>query len=119
MITTAVEFPPEDDEVIKAGFDYEPSIKVRPSRIRQSPASMECRVERIIDYSNRSILFGEVVHMNIDDSCIDPATMYINNATYQPLGRLHGDYYISSENQFQLHRPTYQEPGKLTAKNQG
>lgn len=109
MITTAVEFPPEVDEVEKAGFTYEPSVKVRPSRIKQSPASMECRLERIVDYSNRSILFGEVVHMNIDDECIDPVNLHIDNQKYQPLGRLHGDYYVSTETQFQLHRPTYQE----------
>ncbi len=125
MITTAVEFPPEDDEVEKAGFSYVPSIKVRPSRIAQSPASMECKVERIIDYDNRSILFGEVVHMTIADECIDPTTLYIDNTTYQPLGRLHGDYYVTTENQFQLPRPTYEEwlikndPEQLTSKGKG
>ena len=109
MVATSIEFPPDVDEAEMVGFGYEPSIKVRPGRIREAPAAMECRVERIVDYHNRAIVFGEVVQMHVRDNCIDPANLHIDNKTYQPLARLHGDFYVASDQQFELPKPTYEQ----------
>ena len=41
---TSIDFPPEIDESDIAGLTKMPSIKVKPPRIAESPANLECRL---------------------------------------------------------------------------
>ena len=66
---------------------------------------MECRVERIIDFPRRALVLGEVVHMQVRDTCLDNKGRYVNPDTYQPIARLHAANYITSDRQFELKIP--------------
>ncbi|MDP3715163.1 MAG: flavin reductase family protein, partial [Burkholderiales bacterium] len=44
MNICAVDYPPEVNEIEKAGFTMAPSRKVRPPRIVEAPVAMECRL---------------------------------------------------------------------------
>ena len=70
---------------------------------------MECRLSTTLEYENRSVILGQVVHMWVKDDCLDKDTLYVNSNGYRPLARLHGDYYIVAENLFELGQPTYEE----------
>ena len=109
MITCGIAFPPGEDEITFTNLSVGPSQKIKPKRILGAPAAMECRFAQSVEYENRSIIFGQVVHMWVKDECIDPKTLYVNNDAYRPLARLHGDFYITAENLFELPLPTYEE----------
>jgi flavin reductase (DIM6/NTAB) family NADH-FMN oxidoreductase RutF len=109
MTTCGISFPPGEDEIKHTNFTVCQSRKVKPKRILGAPAALECRLATTMEYENRSIIFGKVVHMWVKDECIDPKTLYVKSDAYRPLARLHGDFYITVENPFELHLPTYEE----------
>ena len=102
MVDCGIAFPDEVDEVAITGLTHAPSLKVAPPRVAEAPAAMECRVSQIIDYPHRAIVLGEVVQMQVRDTCLDAAGRYVNPETYQPIARLHADNYIVSDRQFEL-----------------
>ena len=109
MVICSLDFPPEEDEVAAAGLTLAPSNVVRPGRIAESPASMECTLYQAIDFPNRSILLGEVQYMHVRDACIDPDTLRVRPENYSPVARLHGDFYVAASDQYELFRPSYEE----------
>jgi len=109
MITCGIAFPPGEDELKHTNLAVCPSRKVKPVRIQGAPAAMECRLSTTLEYENRSVILGQVVHMWVKDDCLDKDTLYVNSNGYRPLARLHGDYYIVAENLFELGQPTYEE----------
>ena len=65
---TAAEVPPEVDEFELAGLTPVPSMVVRPPRVAQSPAQMECKLLQVIYTSHKPgggvIVLGEVVRFH-------------------------------------------------------
>jgi hypothetical protein len=47
--------------------------------------------------------------MWVKDDCIDKETLYVNSNCYQPLARLHGDFYIEAKHLIEWPMPTYEE----------
>lgn len=102
MLVTGRDYPPGTDEIAMAGLTAGPSVQVAAPRIREAPCAMECRVEQIIDYPRRAIVLARVVHMVVQDRCLDAAGRYVNPAQYQPIARLHADNYVTSDRQIVL-----------------
>jgi flavin reductase (DIM6/NTAB) family NADH-FMN oxidoreductase RutF len=122
MIVCSVNFPEEVDEVAWSGLTPAPFRQVAASRIAESPCAMGCRVERIVEYPNRALVFGEVVEMTVRDDCIDAAGRYVDPGAYQPIARLHHDNYIVADRQFELRKPAEllpHEAPQLTRKQRG
>ena len=109
MVDCSIDFPAEIDEIGAVGFTPLRSKIVNPDRIAEAPAALECRLERVIEYPNRSVIFGEVVYMHIQDQFIDPQTLYVRAPHYAAVARLHADYYLTAGDQYELPRSTYEE----------
>ncbi len=105
MIICGVNLARDVDELKLAGLTAVPSVKVEAARIAESPCSMECKLERIIDYPNRAIVIGQVVQMHVRNDCLDEAGRYVEPKTYQTIARMHGDSYIVTDRQFELKKP--------------
>ena len=58
---TGVEFPREVSEFDMARLTREPSERIAPFRVAESPYALECRVVDIQPMGNGVLLFGEVV----------------------------------------------------------
>ncbi|WP_350460016.1 flavin reductase family protein [Amaricoccus sp.] len=110
MIVCGVNFEAGIDEIAFAGLTAVPGVKVPAPRIAESPCSMECRVERILDWPNRGLVLGEVVEMHVRDDCLDAAGRYVRPEAYQPIARLHADNYLTSDRQFTLSKPAHLLP---------
>jgi len=60
------------NEFEKAGFTPVPSERVRPPRVAESPVSIECRVDKVVELAQRpgagNLIFAQVelVHVNTD-----------------------------------------------------
>ena len=65
---TGTDFPPDVSEFDAVGLTREPSRRVRPPRVAESPVALECRLAGMKDFGGDStVVFGEVVWAAVDD----------------------------------------------------
>lgn len=109
MNLTAADFPPDEDELAWADLETALSKRVAPPRVARAPVALECRVRTILSMGNGNMVFGDVVHLHVDDAVwrdgrVDPALL-------RPLGRLGGSRYtvVSADTLLRLPRPTWDE----------
>jgi flavin reductase (DIM6/NTAB) family NADH-FMN oxidoreductase RutF len=105
--TTAAEVAPEVDEFRLAGLTPLASEAVRPPRVAESPAQMECRLLQVIYTSHAPgggvIVLGEVVRFHVrqdllDDFRVDPAGL-------DAVGRMAGNTWVRTHDRIELIRP--------------
>jgi|SRR5579863_2244375 len=104
---TASEVPPEVDEFELARLTPVPSALVRPPRVAESPAQMECKLLQVIYTSHQPgggvIVLGEIVrfHVRADlvhDFRVDPAGL-------DAVGRMAGNTWVRTRDRIELIRP--------------
>ncbi len=104
---TSAEFPPEVDEFEVSGLTPVPSDLVKSPRVKESHVSMECRLFRIFEISNKpsggSIVTGEIVRLHVDDAYID--NYRIDPGKLNAVGRMAGATYVRTADRFDLVRP--------------
>jgi len=66
-----LEFPPQVNELEKAGLSAIPSRIVKPPRIAECRSHFECEVEWTKQWLNRLMVVGKVVAASVDEGCID------------------------------------------------
>ncbi len=75
MNMTSAEFPPDVDEFQISGLTPVASDLVKAPRVKESHVSMECKLFRLFEISDRpsggSIVTGERVRLHVDDAYID------------------------------------------------
>jgi flavin reductase (DIM6/NTAB) family NADH-FMN oxidoreductase RutF len=93
MHHSSVEHASEVDEFDAAKLAKAPSAVVRPPRVADAPASMECRLERIIPLGDVGdhVVFGRVVRFHLRDDLWLPGGR-VDTAALQPVGRLAAEY---------------------------
>ena len=104
---TSAEVPPEVDEFVLSGLTPITSEAVRPPRVAESPAQMECKLLQVI-YTNRApgggvVVLGQVVRFHIredlfEDFRIDPAGL-------DAVGRMAGNTWVRTRERIELIRP--------------
>ncbi len=105
MLIGGLPVPSGVDELSLAGVETEPCETIDASRIKGASCVFECRTERLLDWPSRVLVIGEVQHMHVRRDCLDAQGRYVNPEVYQPIARLHGDSYITSDRQFELIAP--------------
>ena len=93
MHRSAFEFASDVDEFTAIGLEKEASVAVAPPRVKDSPISLECKLDRIIpmgDFGDH-VVFGEVVRFNIRDD-VYLAGGRIDTGALQAVGRLAAEY---------------------------
>lgn len=104
-------YPFDVDEFDVTGFTRAPSTTVKPPRVLEAPASLECRVFQVVPHGSGpqhgTWVIGEVLHVFIRDEVIGsdgrPDTALVN-----PAARLGRDEWaeISTSSIFRMPRPT-------------
>ncbi|HEY8547283.1 MAG TPA: flavin reductase family protein [Acidimicrobiales bacterium] len=102
MVECGLDHPSHVDELTEAGLTWSPSERVVPGRVAESPCSMECELERTVDYERRSIILGRVLYVHVRDDCLTPDGLRLVEGRYHPVARLHDDNYIEAADQFVL-----------------
>lgn len=67
---TGTDFPPDADEFAEVGLDREPSLRVAPPRVAQSPVAIECRLRDTVPLGDSTVVLGSVVHLAIDEETL-------------------------------------------------
>ncbi|HEX6704084.1 MAG TPA: flavin reductase family protein [Albitalea sp.] len=95
MHRSAFEFASDVDEFIAVGLDKDPSVAVRPPRVKGAPISFECKLDRIIPIGNLGdhVVFGEVLRFHVRDDIYLPGGR-IDTGAVQAVGRLAAEYTV-------------------------
>ncbi|RYB01756.1 flavin reductase family protein [Lichenibacterium ramalinae] len=103
MNVCAVPFPPDVDELTRAGLTAVPGTHVRCPRIGEAPASLECRRHTTLSLGkSRDIILGQVVGCFIRDDAVDPVRKHVDQHRMDAIGRLGGHGYARTRDQFDL-----------------
>lgn len=103
----SAEVPPEVDEFVLSGLTPIASDVVRPSRVAESPAAMECRLLQVVYLSRKPgggvVVIGEVVRFHVredlfDDFRIDPVGL-------DAIGRMAGNTWVRTRERVEHVRP--------------
>jgi len=93
-------------EIASAGLTTTPSSVVKPPRITQSPASLECIEWGTLQIGNNRLVIGLVKRVHVRDELIDPKTLRINSAEFKVIGRMASpDWYCRTTDRFEMKRP--------------
>src|SRR3954454_25380355 len=57
---SAAAFPHDQSEPAALGITMEPSVALRPPRVKDSPVSIECRLHSTVELGNSTVFFGNV-----------------------------------------------------------
>lgn len=103
MNVCAVPFPPEVDELQRAGLTAVAGTHVKCPRIGEAPASLECRRYMTLEVGkSREIVLGLVLGCFIREGTVDPETRRVDQRKMDAIGRLGGHGYSRIRDQFDL-----------------
>lgn len=96
-------FDPAEDEAQVLGLAMEPSQTVAPPRVALAPASIECRLDRVVEVGKSWMVLGRVTAITVaDDALVDghPEMSHL-----RPLSRLGRDEWGRPPEVFRITRP--------------
>lgn len=104
---TSAEVPPTVDEFELSGLTPIPSEIVKPPRVAESPAQMECRLMQVIYTGDRPgsgvVVLGEVLRFHAREGLVD--NFRVDPARLDAVGRMAGNTWVRSHDRFELVRP--------------
>ena len=105
MNFTSTDFPREEDEFGWSGLTPMPSATVKPSRVGEAKAHLECELVQIVDDRNTHIVLGRITHVHVSpsvwrDGRVDPKLL-------DPACRLSGSAYASLGEVINIPRPQW------------
>jgi len=96
MSLSSTEYPKGVNEFVKAGFTEEPSLKVKPPRVKESPVQMECVVKEVISLGNEggagNLVICEMVMMHINEAILHENGL-IDPVKIDTVARMGGNWY--------------------------
>jgi flavin reductase (DIM6/NTAB) family NADH-FMN oxidoreductase RutF len=105
MNISAADFPPDQSELVAANLHTSPSSKVKPPRVAEAKASLECKLHSAQKLGVNTLIVGEVVMFHVADELLGPR-MHINH--FAPLGRLGSpSVYCRTTDRFDIARISY------------
>lgn len=110
MSLASTEYPKGVSEFTKAGFTPIASEMVKPFRVKESPAQLECKVKEVIELGTSggagNLIICEVVLMHIDENVLD-ANQLIDPNKIDLVARLGGNWYsrTNGKSLFEVTKP--------------
>jgi flavin reductase (DIM6/NTAB) family NADH-FMN oxidoreductase RutF len=83
---TGTDFPHGVSEFDAVGLRREPSAKVTPPRVADSPVALECLLHATTSFGDSTVVFGRVVHAAVRSDVLDDTHPVIERL--RPLARL-------------------------------
>jgi flavin reductase (DIM6/NTAB) family NADH-FMN oxidoreductase RutF len=104
---SAAEVPPGVDEFVLAGLTPLASEAVRPPRVAESPAQMECKLLQVVYIGRRPgagvIVVGEVVRFHVREDLVED--FRIDPSGLDAVGRMAGNTWVRTRDRIELIRP--------------
>ncbi len=105
MNRTSGPWPRGVDEFADAGVAKAECSLIDAPRVADAPASMECRLTRIVQIEGaaNTVVFGEVIGIHMRDDCLVDGIFDVT--TFQPVGRMGYRDFTKVTELFSLNRP--------------
>jgi flavin reductase (DIM6/NTAB) family NADH-FMN oxidoreductase RutF len=107
MNLSSADVPPEVDEIVLSGLTPIASDLVKPPRVAESKAQMECRLHQIVVISDQPgggiLILGEVLRFHVLESLLDGYK--IDADKLNAIGRMGGPTYVRTRDRFDMQRP--------------
>lgn len=95
-----------ENELAHAGLHSLPSSAVKPPRIAESPASMECKEWGTLQIGNNRVVVGLIKRLHVRDELFDPETKRIRSEKVMVIGRMASpNWYCRTRDRFEMIRP--------------
>jgi flavin reductase (DIM6/NTAB) family NADH-FMN oxidoreductase RutF len=106
MNRTAASVPYGTSELEAAGLSTQASSVVRPPRIAESPASLECSEWGTLQIGDNRLIVGLIKRVHVRDELIDPETLRIRSERFFSIGRMASPHwYCRTRDRFEMIRP--------------
>ena len=104
---SSTDVPPEVDEFPLSGLTPAPSDAVRPFRVAESPAQMECKLLQVIytGHEPRSgvIVLGQIVRFHIRENLVEE--FHVDQTGLNAVGRMAGHTWVRTRDRFDMILP--------------
>ena len=81
------------DKFVRSGLTSLPSVRVKPPRIKECIAHLECKLVQKLRTGDHTIFVGEVVSASVDEELFDFDRGFTNPEKFKPLLHLGGSFY--------------------------
>jgi flavin reductase (DIM6/NTAB) family NADH-FMN oxidoreductase RutF len=106
MNRTSASLPYGVSELARENVTTVPSSVVRPPRILEAPASLECREWGTLQIGDNRLVIGLVKRIHVRDELYDPATQRIVTERFRVIGRMASPHwYCRTGDRFEMVRP--------------
>lgn len=103
MSITSGSFTAEDDEFAIAGLTPVQGSRVDAPLVAESPANLECRVDRIVDLGEGAgtrLVVGDVLVIHVKGEVLDGTR--IDHEALRAVGRMAGNAYVTTRDRFEI-----------------
>lgn len=104
---SATNFPRGMSEFEAVGIATEPSLRVKPPRVANSPVALECVLHSTVRLGNCTVVFGRVVHVAVAQEVMVDGHPEISRL--RPLSRLGKDEWAKVGEIVEIGRTSYQQ----------
>lgn len=106
MNKTAASLPYGMSEIVKAGVTTLPSSVVKPPRIAEAPASLECKEWGTLQIGGNRLIIGVVKRIHLRDELFDRDSARIRSDRLKIIGRMASPHwYCRTTERFEMRRP--------------
>jgi flavin reductase (DIM6/NTAB) family NADH-FMN oxidoreductase RutF len=106
MNQCAASLPYGESELVHAGLHAAPSSIVRPPRIVESPASLECAEWGTLQIGGNRVVIGLIKRVHLRDELFDPEKRRVHTEKLSLIGRMASPHwYCRTRDRFEMIRP--------------
>jgi flavin reductase (DIM6/NTAB) family NADH-FMN oxidoreductase RutF len=106
MNRTAASLPYGVSEIQSAGLTTAPSSVVKPPRIAESPANLECVEWGTLQIGGNRLIIGLIKRVHVSDELFDSQTQRIRSELFHVIGRMASpNWYCRTSDRFEMKRP--------------
>jgi flavin reductase (DIM6/NTAB) family NADH-FMN oxidoreductase RutF len=106
MNQCAASLPFGENELVRAGLTAAPSSIVKPPRILESPASLECIEWGTLQIGKNRVVIGLIKRLHVRDELFDVEKKRIHTDKLFTIGRMASpDWYCRTRDRFEMKRP--------------
>ena len=106
MNQCAASLPFGENELVRAGLTAAPSSIVKPPRIAESPASLECVEWGTLQIGGNRMVIGLIKRVHLRDELFDVATKRVRTEKLLTIGRMASPHwYCKTGDRFEMKRP--------------
>ena len=106
MNQCAAALPYGENELVRAGLRAAPSSSVKPPRILESPASLECQEWGTLRIGENRVVIGLIKRLHLREDLFDAEKKRIRTDKLFLIGRMAApDWYCRTRDRFELVRP--------------